>query len=695
MPQKSDKSFGKVPNNSNAYAANSAGNLNSHSGKENYQHIWQRIQKKDANVSNCDLKNSDFSQVHDGLNDDIFKTNLPIFVDVILSSKSAFTDQEKLKFLTDLSRNNSPGSLQENKSKYGKGSPVNGACLNCTMQSNGAVNSAGQIGGAKNLRSAADSRTETSTLKIRYQKKNVQYVSSQPYSNPCSCNMEARGDVPVPISVSSVDNKMVEDGSNLLCRSANFHNPTEQLASKCQPPSSSSLHVVINAGQNLESLPGVTQFKKLRNCNTCTTTEEHYKNAASSKLLIPGDKARIFSSLQNDFRSICWAVTEAHRAQLSSEAIELGKGYPVAEFEKLLYFASPVVCPHIRTCQACVSGQGAPLCRHEIPNISLGNLWQWYEKHGSYGLEVKAEDHRSCRQCGIDRLKFSAYFVPLFSGVQLFKYHRTHTSYKDNGTPGSIDVVDSGINKISEGSPMVDLRTIFSVLVPQPRVEDSSSLQKRNVVSDSCSSQERSNTDLHHPPVEFKLSDDNVELLFEYFEREQPQNRKPLFEKIQELVAGNLPSSSGVYGDPSVLQSSRLSDLHPYSWFSVAWYPIYKIPNGNLRSAFLTYHSLGHYVGRGHTLEARHLDACIVSPVVGLQSYNAQGECWFQPRHCADHLKEVTLDSDPCSVLRDRLKTLEQTASLMSRAVRTSGTETLVNRHPDYEFFLSRQRELP
>ncbi|XP_019259354.1 PREDICTED: uncharacterized protein LOC109237493 isoform X2 [Nicotiana attenuata] len=551
------------------------------------------------------------------------------------------------------------------------------------MQSNGAT---GRIAGAKSLGSAADSRTETSNLKIRYQKKNVQYVSSQPYSNPCSCNMEARGDVPVPISVSSVDNKMVEDGLNLLCRSANFHNPTEHLASKCQPPSSSSLNVVINAGQSLENikvLPGVTQFKKLRNCNTCTTTEEHYKNAVSSKLLIPGDKARIFSSLQNDFKSICWAVTEAHRAQLASEAIEWGKGYPVAEFEKLIYFASPVICPHIRTCQACVRGQGAPLCRHEIPNVSLGNLWQWYEKHGSYGLEVKAEDHRSCRQCGIDRLKFSAYFVPLLSAVQLFKCHRTHASYKDNGTPGSLDVVDSRINKISEGSPMIDLRTIFSVLVPQPRVEDSSPLQKRNVVSDFSSSPECSNTDLHHPPVEFKLSDDNVELLFEYFEREQPQNRKPLFEKIQELVAGNLPSSSGVYGDPSVLQSTRLPDLHPYSWFSVAWYPIYKIPNGNLRAAFLTYHSLGHYVGRGH------LDACIVSPVVGLQSYNAQ------PRHSADHLKEVTLDSDPCSVVRDRLKTLEQTASLMSRALRTRGTETLVNRHPDYEFFLSRRRELP
>ncbi|KAK4370770.1 hypothetical protein RND71_010245 [Anisodus tanguticus] len=67
----------------------------------------------------------------------------------------------------------------------------------------------------------------------------------------------------------------------------------------------------------------------------------------------------------------------------------------------------------------------------------------------------------------------------------------------------------------------------------------------------------------------------------------------------------------------------------------------------------------------------------------------------FEPRHSMDHLKDVTSDSDPPSVLRDRLKTLEQTASLMSRAVRTNGTERLVNRHQDYEFFLSRWRNLP
>lgn len=209
-------------------------------------------------------------------------------------------------------------------------------------------------------------------------------------------------------------------------------------------------------------------------------------NAGASKLLIPEDKARTICGRQND---ICWAVNEAHGAQLAAEAIEMGKGYPVAEFEKFVRSASPVICPSVQ------GGQGAPLCKHEIPNISLWNLWQWFEKHGNYGLQVKVEEHTT------SRLKFSAYFNPSLSAIQLFK---------DNGTLGS---------------PTGNFPKRFSLLVPKPRVENSSSLRKKNVVSDSRSSSDCSDAD---PPVESKLSD---ELLFEYFEHEQPQSRKPFFEK--------------------------------------------------------------------------------------------------------------------------------------------------------------------
>jgi hypothetical protein len=64
-----------------------------------------------------------------------------------------------------------------------------------------------------------------------------------------------------------------------------------------------------------------------------------------------------------------------------------------------------------------------------------------------------------------------------------------------------------------------------------------------------------------------------------------------------------------------------------------------------------------------------------------------QGECWFQLRQTAE-----TPGLNPSVILKERLRTLEETASLMSRSVVNKGNLTSANRHPDYEFFLSRRR---
>lgn len=61
-----------------------------------------------------------------------------------------------------------------------------------------------------------------------------------------------------------------------------------------------------------------------------------------------------------------------------------------------------------------------------------------------------------------------------------------------------------------------------------------------------------------------------------------------------------------------------------YFRYSVAWYPIYRIPDDNFRAAFLTYHSLGHFVRQSFESDSSGVGSCVVSPVVGLQSYNAQ-----------------------------------------------------------------------
>lgn len=60
--------------------------------------------------------------------------------------------------------------------------------------------------------------------------------------------------------------------------------------------------------------------------------------------------------------------------------------------------------------------------------------------------------------------------------------------------------------------------------------------------------------------------------------------------------------------------------------YSVAWYPTYRIPEGrsSFKAAFLTYHSLAHFVPKVASPLVD--DRVVVSsfPVVGLMSYNTQ-----------------------------------------------------------------------
>ena len=56
--------------------------------------------------------------------------------------------------------------------------------------------------------------------------------------------------------------------------------------------------------------------------------------------------------------------------------------------------------------------------------------------------------------------------------------------------------------------------------------------------------------------------------------------------------------------------------------YCIAWYPIYRIPDGSFHAAFLTYHSLGHFVHRSSPESGHGLSEDVVSPVVGLQTYN-------------------------------------------------------------------------
>jgi hypothetical protein len=143
------------------------------------------------------------------------------------------------------------------------------------------------------------------------------------------------------------------------------------------------------------------------------------------------------------------------------------------------------------------------LCFHQTPDITLRNVWQWYEEPGCYGLEVKAQD--LCRSKGLWNIhcQFTTYFVPYLSAVQLFRQTK-----RTNG--GSITKETTDRDKPCETSPYQNLPPIFAKLMPQQ-----------------CNPRNRSST--LHTEDDQQLK--NGELIFEFIESEQPYSRRQLFDK--------------------------------------------------------------------------------------------------------------------------------------------------------------------
>ncbi|CAN6463421.1 unnamed protein product [Victoria cruziana] len=387
------------------------------------------------------------------------------------------------------------------------------------------------------------------------------------------------------------------------------------------------------------------------------------------------------------------AVHDAYTVQLKSEGHQLATGSHLAEFERVLYAATPM----LSTSHSCIDGvslwnEQLPrdfVYKHQIcDNHTLRTLWQWYEEPGCYGLKVKVEDFRSCRRQGANLTESCAYLLPLLSAVQLFGHSR--------GSSFSGSQISS-TEPTEESASLTNFWhvPILSMLLPKqfkaaaadndvmlPRIPE---CMNKSSASNCCEGRNISDEKELCP-----TSLDGSELLFEYFESERPQQRKPLFEKIKELVEGEASPTSHMYGDPSYLVNLSLCDLHPASWFAVAWYPIYRIPEDSFRTAFLTYHSLGHFIHRSSSLDCSS-EMKFVSPVVGLQRYNDQGECWFSLKPPVAISQGQSQTCEPSLILEKRLATLEKAASLMSRASVCKGGEVTMNRHPDYEFFLSRR----
>ncbi|XP_062112785.1 uncharacterized protein LOC133823944 isoform X2 [Humulus lupulus] len=736
IPGKKTKQNKSVARMSSVSKCRVPGNLHGHTGKENSHSVWQKVQRNGTCDSVDDLKKLPVLSQFDNTLDE---------VSLCKKNCDSVVDEKQFKDTRSWKSKSAAGFKHESRFSSRKGSHADrvksDGCAKFTASRKDMVHISSKTNEAKHMTpesvtfvhvcpNAIDSLDSISNANSSTKSETIEDLN---HSLPKSCNSNDQSKLDqvqspvhhpylsgnsvgqgqktvlaedylqthtsgsvmqkwIPIGLkdcgltNSSDSSPLENSDGLAAEIWTIENPAQDKVN-CDSQNPVPKAGVVCMAQSSKNISSFSPDDECRSPNfkdqdTSMLEEQYNRQTAAHTLDIESGAVNAIKPVQD---KIAEAVNDACRVQLASEAIEQASGHPVAEFERVLKYSRPVISyPTHLSCHSCSRDQlcGVSLCTHETLNISLGGLWKWYEKHGNYGLEIKANDYENSRRLGANTSSFCAYFVPYLSAVQLFGNY-VENSVDTSNTLSSSEVLDlCEFNETSESSSSLDHLPMFSVLFPQPQKEF------KSYSNEECSS-ESSSTSAKDvaclQSVERTLQSD-PELLFEYFESEQPQKRRPLYEKIDELIRGDGPVQYQGYGDPTILNSVKLNDLHPRSWYAVAWYPIYRIPEGNLRSSFLTFHSLGHLVHQ-HGMQPH-----IVAPVVGLQTYNAQGECWFRIPPSLLNQKKGASDLDPSEIMKQRLRTLEETASLMARAVVKKENLTSVNRHPDYEFFCLRKR---
>ncbi|XP_020591771.1 uncharacterized protein LOC110032469 [Phalaenopsis equestris] len=283
--------------------------------------------------------------------------------------------------------------------------------------------------------------------------------------------------------------------------------------------------------------------------------------------------------------------------------------------------------------------EGVELC----PYFNLGDLWDSFKEWSAYGAGVPLVLNGG--DCVVQ------YYVPFLSGIQLY-LDDSRTKWRSR-IPG--DKFNGGMYQDagSDASSESEADRAF-------RKRRDTSITSSHIDQDGLSHKENGVCGQTLVPV------------FEYLEHDPPYGREPLAEKIS-LLTNKFPH----------LKTYRSFDLHPSSWISVAWYPIYRIPTGpmlrDLDACFLTYHSLStplKYSCNGHSEvngissvkdfnNFTHQSAKLSLPVFGLASYKFKGSIWN-----SDNINERQLASSLLQAAENWLQHLNVD-------------------HPDFRFFLS------
>nr|XP_024929219.1 uncharacterized protein LOC107418612 isoform X2 [Ziziphus jujuba var. spinosa] len=236
------------------------------------------------------------------------------------------------------------------------------------------------------------------------------------------------------------------------------------------------------------------------------------------------------------------------------------------------------------------------------PYFTLNDLWESFKEWSAYGAGVPLVLDKSD--------SVVQYYVPYLSGIQLYGESSVRSDSKSRQASEDSDG-DYYRDSSSDGSSDYEV--------------GKSRMGRLSIHDENSALQEGFSSD------EGDARNSRGVLLFEYLERDPPYSREPLADKISDLAC-RYPG----------LKTLRSCDLLPASWFSVAWYPIYRIPMGptlkDLDACFLTYHSLSTPVAGSGSGQA----PVVVYPsemdgvpklslsVFGMASYKFKGSVWIQ-----------------------------------------------------------------
>eukprot|EP01026_Neomeris_dumetosa_P044489 TRINITY_DN3752_c0_g1_i4.p1 TRINITY_DN3752_c0_g1~~TRINITY_DN3752_c0_g1_i4.p1 ORF type:complete len:484 (-),score=69.89 TRINITY_DN3752_c0_g1_i4:1072-2316(-) len=207
------------------------------------------------------------------------------------------------------------------------------------------------------------------------------------------------------------------------------------------------------------------------------------------------------------------------------------------------------------------------------------------------------------------------------------------------------------------------------------------------------------------PPEGFQST---MHLFFEYFEKEQPHNRCPMYLQLERIANGEHET---IQKPMPQIMNQKMGTLHPASWFAVAWYPLYRIPDSSLTARFLTYHSLFQAVGTIKQTE-QNAESVLSQPAPwpviclqpnGLKYYNLTSEKWFGTDERISEGGRDNLSTSACSSMSDmdpgmrhEFEKLELVAEKFAigdgiKKLGQTGEEYRKQEHPDFKFFSSRQ----